>query len=173
MKLKYRNDRDKSYGAAGMSIAVVLCDADDMLSAVNIDAPADAVMEYSQEYYFSGNPSLSAKTAWNSMLRNFNLAVNVSLGNILCRAQVMDGRNISRELYETVKQAVVEDGLDECGLEKDEIEHMFDKSFSYLQRIFAHRGVQGVAHEFASSLLESRRLSRYEIMERLQRLSML
>ena len=39
-KLKYRDERDKTYGLTGMAIAMVMADGEDMLMQVSLDAPA-------------------------------------------------------------------------------------------------------------------------------------
>ena len=65
MKLSYRNENDRCYGAAGMAIGLVVFDGEDMLAGISLDAPAHAMMEMNQDFFFTGNPSLSAKAAWN------------------------------------------------------------------------------------------------------------
>ena len=45
MKLSYRNENDRCYGAAGMAIGLVVFDGEDMLAGISLDAPAHAMME--------------------------------------------------------------------------------------------------------------------------------
>ena len=66
-----------------------------------------------------------------------------------------------------------EEGKDVCSLESDEIEHMFNKSYNYLHKVFNHAGVQSVVHDFARDLKAQRRMSRGEVVEHLRALRML
>ena len=36
--LRYRNEDDRCYGATGMTVALVVMEGEDLLSAVNLDA---------------------------------------------------------------------------------------------------------------------------------------
>ena len=50
---------------------------------------------------------------------------------------------------------------------------MFEKNISYLTKVFSHRGVQSVAHDFAAELLARRSLSRLDVLEQLEALRVL
>lgn len=173
MKLSYKDERDKCYGATGMAMGVVIFDGEDMLAAVDIDGDPSSTLEFVADYYFSGNPRVSAKVAWNKILHNYNLSMGVSLANVLCRSLVMENHEIENDVVDQLRQLMIEEGHQSCSLDDDEINHIFDKNFSYLHRIFAHRGVQSVAHDFADTLLKSRRMSRSEVIEHLRALNML
>ena len=43
-QLRYKDDTDRSYGAAGMAIGLVIYDGDDLLAEINLDAPAGREM---------------------------------------------------------------------------------------------------------------------------------
>lgn len=173
MKLSYKDERDRCYGATGMAIAVVIFDGEDMVRGVNLDAAPEDMMEFTSDYYYSGNPRVSATTSWKAIVRNFNLAMGVSLANILCRRMVMEGRAAEQELIDELRSLALAEGTETCALEPDEAGHLFDKNRAYLQRVFSHRGVHSVAHEFAERLAADRRLSRLEMLEQLRSLSML
>lgn len=173
MKLSYRNDDDRCYGATGMAIGLVVFDGEDMLAGVSLDAPAHAMMEMNQDFFFSGNPSLSAKAAWNRMLRNFNLMSAMMIANVMCRRVVLDNGDMDNELRTMLFDCILEEATDACSLERDEAERLFEKDYSFLHRVFSHRGVQAVAHDFARSLSEMRSMSRAEMLEQLRGLSSL
>lgn len=173
MKLSYRDEKDKCYGATGMAMGVVILDGEDMLAAVNLDEDPSATLEFVADYYFSGNPRVSAKAAWNKILHNFNLSMGVSLANVLCRSLVLDNRDIERDTVDQLRQLMIAEGRDTCSLDDDEINHIFDKNYNYLYRVFSHRGVQSVAHDFADTLMRVRRLTRAEVIEQLRALNML
>ena len=51
-KLKYRDNRDKTYGLTGMAIALVMADGEDMLMQVSLDAPAGEGITFTPDFYF-------------------------------------------------------------------------------------------------------------------------
>lgn len=172
-KLSYRNEDDKCYGATGMAIAVVVFDGEDMLSAVDLDAAPESMLELAEDFYFSGNPGLSAKSAWNRMLGNFNISMASSIANVMCRSVILDHTPVSADIKNYLRECVIEAGHDICDLEDDESGRLFDKNYMYLHRVFNHTGVQGIAHDFADVLKRRRRLTRMDVMEQLRALSML
>ena len=56
------------------------------LTSVSLDAPVDEVVEFTNEYYFNGNPRLSAKVAWNHILEHYQVSMGMMIGNVLCRS---------------------------------------------------------------------------------------
>lgn len=171
--MKYRNDKDRCYGAAGMAIGLVVYDGEEMLQQISVDREADEMVALSQSFYFSGNPTLSAKTAWNMMLRNFNLLSAMTIANVMCRCQVLDGKGVDDERRRQLHDVISAEAAETCSLENDEAERLFDKNYNYLNRIFSHRGVQGIAHDLAGRLEEHRTMSGSEIIEALRALAML
>ena len=173
MKLSYRNENDRCYGAAGMAIGLVVFDGEDMLAGISLDAPAHAMMEMNQDFFFTGSPSLSAKAAWNRVLRNFNLMAAMMISNVMCRRLVLDNGEIDNELRAMLSDHILEEAADSCSLEHDEAVRLFEKDYSYLYRVFNHRGVQSLAHDFARNLSNVRCMSRSEMLEELRGLSSL
>lgn len=171
--LRYKDDTDRSYGATGMAIALVVFDGQEMLSSISIDGDPNDLVSMSPEFYFAGNPGISAKTAWNQLLKNYNLGVGMMISNILCRHLVRTNQSVPEELHNFIHSLVLEEGRASCSLDDDEIESLFQKNYSYLRRVFLHRGVQSIAHDFAMSLLSRRSLSRLDAFELLDSLRML
>lgn len=172
-KLKYRDERDKTYGITGMVIAMVLTDGEEMLVEVSLDAPAGESMRFTPDFYFNGNPRLSAKLAWNQMLRQFSISTGMLIGNVLCRSYLMDNSGLDSEVLDEVRRLVRRHGAELCTLETDEADSLFNRNFSYFDRIFNHRGVAAVAHNFASELTHRRSMSLQEIIEQLRDLNRL
>lgn len=172
-KLSYRNEDDKCYGATGMAIAMVVFDGEDMLSAMDLDASPDKVLELAEDFYFSGNPGLSAKSAWNKILSSFNLTMATSIANVMCRKVVLDKEPVDAEIKRLLRDFMLEEGKCTCDLEEEETMRLFDKNYMYLHRVFNHHGVQGIAHDFANALKRRRRMTRMEVIEQLRALSML
>lgn len=172
VNLSYRNEDDKCYGATGMAVAVVVFDGEDKLSALDLDAETDKLIEFSDDFYFSGNPGLSAKAAWNHILKNFNLVIALTIGNVMCRHLVLDHTAVTSEIKKVLSECVSEEGKRWCALEDDELMRLFEKNYTYLFRVFNHRGVQEVVHDFAGVLKRRRHMSRLDIIEQLRALSM-
>ncbi len=162
-KFRYIDDVDRAYGAAGMAISLVIYDGDSLLYSINLDAddPHD-IMEMSPDFFFAGNPVVSAKAAWTQIVNNFSIGVSMLIANLMCRHLVHGGHAVPDE-----------DGAGACALEPDEVDRLFNKSYTYLWRLFSHQGVQAVAHDFASALSSRRTLSRLDVLELLQPLRML
>ena len=174
-QLRYTDEADRAYGATGMAIGLMIYDGDDLLYSIDLDA-ADTetgMMELSPDFYFAGNPGVSAKTAWSQMLKNFNIGVSMLLANVLCRHLVHQREALPGELADRLRELAREEGQGSCSLEADEADRLFDKSYNYLTRVFSHRGVQAVAHDFAAALTTRRRLSRLDALELLEALRML
>lgn len=172
-QLKYTSESDRAYGATGMAIGLVIYDGEEMLSSVCLDADPNEMVSLVPEFYFAGNPGVSAKTAWNQIVKNYNLGVSMLISNLLCRYMVNRRSQLPRELHDLLHDLAAGEGHDSCQLDDDEIDRLFEKNFNYLSRVFSHRGVQSVAHDFASTLLSRRTLSRHDVMEQLEALSMI
>lgn len=173
MTLKYTDEDDKCYGITGMAIGIVIWDADEMLSAVSLDAPAAEVVEYAPEYYFNGNPGLSAKAAWSHLLKHYQASMGMMIGNVLCRSYVLHHVSPDPEVRQALLDCLRDEGCDTCSLEADEVERIFTRSYNYLDKVFTHHGVHAIAHRFADTLRAQRRMSRGEILEQLAALSQL
>lgn len=171
--LKYSDENDRCYGATGMAIGLMVFDGEDMLASISIDGNPNEMVEMSPDFYFAGNPGVSAKTAWNQMLKNYNVGLGMIMANLLCRNLVKDRRQLPSEMHDFLHDLAREEGHESCSLDDDEIDRIFDKNLSYLNRVFTHRGVQSVAHDFASTLLSRRTLSRLDVLEQLSALQML
>ncbi len=173
MKLQYIDDEDKCYGVTGMAIGITVCDADGLITAISLDAPEEDTVEFSPEYYFNGNPRLSAKVSWNHILNHFNVSMNMLISNVLCRSYVHRSEQLSDDIRTSLLKLLDEEGRESCMLESDEIERMFNKNLNYMHRVFSHTGVKNLAREFAEELRVSRRMTRGEILEKLAALQVL
>ncbi|WP_300632145.1 hypothetical protein [uncultured Duncaniella sp.] len=171
--LKYTDDNDRCYGATGMAIGLMVFDGDDMLASITLDGDPNEMVAMSPDFYFAGNPGVSAKAAWNQMLKNYNIGIGMLMSNLLCRHLVNRREALPQDLHDFLHDFAREEGHEACSLDDDEIDRLFDKNFSYLNRVFSHRGVQSVAHDFATTLSQRRSLSRLDTLELLDALRML
>ncbi len=171
--LSYKNDDDKCYGAAGMAISLVVLDGDDMLSAVNVDADSDKIMEFGSEYYFNGIPGLSARSVWGAILKKFDYTTSMAIGNVLCRALVLEHEPLDNDRRDYLHDCIVKEAEESCSLEPDEAEALFNKRYTYFVRVFSHHGVQDIVRDFVRQLRSQRRLTHLEVVDGLRALGML
>lgn len=165
MELKYSDEQDQCYGVTGMAVSLVIWDADDMLARIDLDA--DDNIEFVPEYYFAGNPRLSAKVAWQYILKHYQASMGMMIGNVMCRNYMQHNTTPDSHTRTALLECLEEEGADTCSLETDEIHRLFDRSYSYLDRVFAHSGVQKVVRDFARELQAHRSLSRGDVAEML------
>ena len=172
-RLRYTDEKDKSYGLAGMAISMVVLDGEEFLSGMSIDAPVGEGVELSQDFYFIGNPRFSAKIAWNEMLKHLQLSSGMVISNVMCRNYVQHRRKLSSELVESLKEFIREEAKENCSLDDDESDMLFEKSLRYFDRLFSYSRVHDIAHEFADTIVKQRQLSSREIIEQLSQLSII
>ncbi len=172
-KLSYRNEDDRCYGATGMTVAFIVMEGDELIAGVNLDSTPDSLIEYASDFFFTGNPGLSAKSAWNTILKHFNLSMAAAMANIMCRRTVLENGSIDKPTKQNLLDLMIEEGRSTCQLDDDETRRIFDKNYVYLTRVFTHRGVQGICHDFALTLKQRRHMTRFEILEALRALRML
>lgn len=170
--LKYIDEDDKCYGITGMTIGMMIWDSENLLSSVSLDAPAEDAIEFSNDYA-SSTVNVSAKTEWNNIMKHYQLFVVMIIANVMCRNIVLRNTSINNELKNLIYKYIAEEGQEACSLEDDEIRKLFNKSYSYLQHIFSHNGVQNIVNEFTNKLKTKRFLNRTEITEILQALNYL
>lgn len=169
-KLRYTDESDRCYGAAGMAISLVVYDGEELLSAISLDGDDTDTMTLVPDFFFAGNPGVSAKTAWHQILKNYNMGIAMVTANLLCRYLVNRHTGLPDDVRDTLHALAVEEGAAACQLDDDETDAIFEKNMRYLTRVFSHRGVHSIAHDFASALASRRTLSRLDTLELLQSL---
>ena len=167
-KLKYIDETDKSLGIAGMAITLVACDCEDMLACVSLEDGEESI-SMAEEFFFNGNPRLSAKIAWNEILKQFQVTAGMLIGNVLCR-KFCKGTSPDADLLKLVHDIIVEEGARNCSLDEDEADAVYNKNYRYYNRLFMHPTVAGVARDFATALRMQRRMTSGEVIENLRRL---
>lgn len=171
--IKYIDEKDKSYGVAGMAMSVFVWDADNMLDSVTLDGDSEDSVVMTQEYYFGDNRGFSAKESWRHTVEHFQLSVAMMVANVLCRCLVNRGKAPSAQLRSQMLAYALEEGEHRCSLQSDEASQLFDKCYNYCYRLFNHPDVCKVADEFAEVLRQRRSLSHADILETLAPLSRL
>lgn len=171
--LKYTDEDDRCYGLTGMAMGIVIWDCEELLAAINLDAEPDEMMEFTPQYYFAGNPRLSARVAWNQILEHYRLSMGLMMANVLCRNTVYNKREIGADVLSLMREYLLEEGRDTCSLDEDEVNVLFNKQYSYLHRLFTHPGVRRIAEDFAGELRSRRRMTVAEVIEGFRPLALL
>ena len=171
-KFIYSDEKDRSYGLTGMAVTMAVWSDNDNFLEINLDR-ADEPVAFTPDFYFSGNPSCSAKDVWEMMAKHFQLAMGMAQGNLLCRRLVAQHVMPGDDEAEALRAAARQEGLDACGLEKDEVDALWSKSYRSLVRVFGHGGVGTIVERFASELQSRRRLDRADIADLLSELGRL
>lgn len=167
----YVDEDDKCYGITGMVISLNIWDKEEMLSHVSLDDDQESI-SFTPDFFFNGNPRLSAKIAWNEMVKQFQLMTGLMLGNILCRMIVRKRQNATRDLLANMRALAAEEGRDSCSLDDDEIDLIFDKTYNYLSSAYSNPQVAQVARKFAQCLKDRRQMSGGEVFDQLQMLGL-
>lgn len=172
LTLEYSNEDDRAYGLAGMAISLAALDAFDRIAEINLDG-VPSMVEFSNEYYFSGSPSISPKSTWDNMVHNFHLTASMVISNVMSRAMVRMHRDIPVDVLGAVHTAILDEGRDSCGLEDDEIDALFNRTLTYSRRIFANPRLHPAIEEFARVLARKRTLTGNEIRDELRLLQLI
>ena len=171
MTLAYTNEDDKSYGLAGMAISLAALDAIDRVASITLDTNGPMVT-FSHQYYFSGSPSISPKTTWDNLLHNFYITSAMVLSNVMARSMVRLREDVPAELLKQIHDEMVEEGRETCSLEEDEVDTLYDKTRTYMGRIFRNPRLHAAINDFAHLLSRRRSLSGNEIIDELRALSL-
>lgn len=170
--LKYQNENDKCHGIAGMILSLVANDSEEVLAGVDIDNQDDITgpVLFARQFYFHGNPALSAKIAWSQLLTQYRLLSEMMVSNVMCRCYVAHHQGLSPQEVDLLRQAVREQGADRCQLDPDECDTMLDRALRHYDRIYSSRQIHIAVTNFVNTLSSRRHLSPLEALEILQQL---
>ena len=171
--MKYRDELDKSYGVAGMALGLSVLDADNLFTAVTLDAEGPGCIQFTPEFFFAGNPRLSPRGAWQYIVGHYRISVGLAVANALCRRMVLDNEQVDDQLRDDLFNAAYEDGRDFCQLERDEVEPIFDEAFDNMARLFGNSQVRKAMDVFADALQRRRTLSHIDVNDILQQLNLI
>ena len=172
LTLEYSNEDDRAYGLAGMAISLAALDAFDRIAEISLDGDSTMV-EFSNEYYFSGSPSISPKSTWDNLVHNFHITASMVISNVMSRSMVRMHRDVPLDVLGAVHDEILREGRESCGLEDDEIDALFNRTLSYSRRIFANPRLHPAIDEFARVLSRKRTLSGNELRDELRTLQLI
>lgn len=171
LTLNYSNEDDRAFGLAGMTISLASLDAIDKVVGISLDADGPMVT-FSQEYYYSLSPAVSPKMVWENLIRNFHLTASMVVANVLARSLVRLGEEAPKEVMDKVYSEIEQEGLETCGLEKDEVESFYNRIFMQNRRIFGNPRLRPAISELASMISRKRTMSGLEIRDELNYLQL-
>ena len=170
--LRYSDERDKTYGIAGMAITIVALDGEKYLSGISLDAEPGEHIAMSYDYGMRGNPRISAK---NNMGTGCQRPATVHINGTRqhCLPPVRSRhRPLGSADTEAIRLAVRSEAGTHCELDNDEADRLFDGCLSYVLRIFRHPGIQEVAHSFCGRSHSDVRCRAAEVTELLSSLGL-
>jgi hypothetical protein len=169
--MKYRSEDDKCYGVAGMVIGLSIFDADSLFTGVSMDGDGLDCIQFTPDFFFSGNPRIPAKDSWQCIYSHYQISMGLVIANTMCRKMVLDRGQVDRKMRKALLDAASEEGKELCQLDEDEVEQIFDKSFSYLVRVFSNPNIRNAIKAFAEELKTRRNLTNYEVEDLLHYLN--
>ena len=168
--MKYRDEIDKCYGVAGMSVALAVLDAEEMLAGVTLDGEGLDCITMVPQYYAVGNLLLSPTSAWQDVFQRFQITLGMTIADAMCRKMLHDKGVVDKKLRKTLLDAACEEGRLSCQLESDEVEHIFDKYYQYMLQAFKNRNVHAVIGTMVKRLQADRSLSNCDVLELLRKM---
>ena len=172
LTLTYLNEDDKAYGLAGMAISLAALDAMDFVADISLDAEGPMV-NFSHQYYYPSSPAISVKSNWNNLLHNFYITSAMVLSNVMARSLVRLHTPVPADVLDAIYSEIAEEGKETCSLEEDEIESIYNRTSSYMRRIFNNPRVMPAIDEFARTISRRRTLSGHEILDELKLLQII
>lgn len=170
--LAYRSEKDRSYGLAGMSIALASLDAIDRVVRVSMDEEGPMVL-FSNEFFWGSSQASSPKAHWHALLQNYRITTSLTVANVLSRCLVWEKHTDPTEMLDALYPAVEQEGTDQCSLEGDEVRQLFAATVRQMQRIFANPRVHPVVDQLSAILTARRTLSGRDLAEELHYLHLI
>ena len=163
--LKYKDDTDRAYGLTGMSVCLCLMDSERFLMHLDLDSEADQGLVFTPDFYQIQNQKLSAKAVWAGNLNHFKLLTGMMISNLMCRALVREGKEITRELSDLVLKNIQTEGAELCSLEPDETGRLYAESYNFFHRVFCHPQVDSLVESLVGELKKQRRVESETVLQ--------
>lgn len=170
-KFAYTDDTDKSYGIAGMVLSLNITEAEDALDYITLDnGESETSFGLDSRYTLPVADGATTSRAWHSMVKRYQLLVNLVVSNILCRRYVYRRLGADNQVIGEMYELIAPEGRTFCSLEDDEIKRLYRSIVAETSRIYSSPRVHDIARRYAEALRERRRLSHSEAFELLQSL---
>lgn len=166
MTLEYTNEDDRAYGLAGMAISLAALDAIDNIVEFSLDADGPMVT-FSNSFYFTSAPAVSPKAVWENLMRNFHITASMVISNVMARSIVRLHEDVPLDVISKIEDEIKAEGRETCGLDDDEVENFFNKTFVQQRRIYLNPRLAPAIDELARVFSTRRRLSGLELRDEL------
>ena len=170
--LIYKNEDDRCYGLAGMTLTLSRLGALDRVASVSLDSPGTMVT-FAHSYYFCGSPSISPKSAWKNLIDNYYITLGMVIANLMARRIVRERSTVAKEDFDAIYELILDEGINTCSLEEEEIRHIFDTTVTKLNHIFTNAFMRPKIEELARTIARRRTMSGTEVRDEMYYLDLL
>lgn len=170
--LAYRSEDDRSYGLAGMTLALATLDAIDDVVGIDMDTQGPMVI-FSNEFFWGSSQAASPKAHWHHLMRNFRITTSLAMANILARCLVRDRGSDPTDMLDALLPVIMSEGRDVCSLEEDEVRNFYENTLRTTSRTFHNPRLHPYIEHLADILTRRRTLSGREIAEELHSLHLI
>lgn len=170
--LQYTDENDRALGMAGMMISLAIWDARHLVVDISLDRPAGDGVTLAPEFAFAGNPQLSARVAWQQMVRQLEISSAMVLGNVMCRAYVGRRKRPTSATTALTRALVRDEAINVCMLDDDETDNLYQRVADTLERAFTRSDIADVARSFAARLIAARAYTAAEAADTLAALGL-
>lgn len=169
--LAYRSEEDRSYGLAGMTLALATLDAIDEVVCINMDAHGPMVV-FSNDFFW-GTQVASPKAHWHNLIRNYRITTSLAIANVLSRCLVREHGADPTEMLSELMPVILNEGQEVCSLEEDEVHTFYENTLMQTRRTFDNPRLHPYVDRLADILTRRRILSGREIAEELHALHLI
>lgn len=170
--LTYRSEEDRSYGLAGMAIALAGLDAINTVVRVSLDEDGPMVL-FSNEFFWGTSQGASPKAHWHSLMRNFRITTSLVLANVLSRCLIREKGADPTQMLQALYPVIEEEGKEVCELEPDEVKRFYENVLMDSHRTFANPRLHPYVDRLVQVISTRRTLSGREIAEELHALHLI
>lgn len=163
--LKYADESEKCYGVAGMTICLYMYDADKWLNDVSLNRADIDSLGFTPDFNFLLSQASSPKAVWHSSLKRFNLTAALLISNVVCRCYLKHRIGLSRSLQQQMIDLLCDEATENCQLDSDEVEALYNDNLVRIDRAFRSQGVALAVERFVEHLSQLRSLSADHIRE--------
>lgn len=149
--LRYKDDEDRCYGVAGMALAAFVFEYEKYLSSVSIDRRDIETIEFTPDFFITAPENISAKTSWQHTLNQYRIIMSMMISNVMCRSMVRQRKEVEKKLHDAMLTSL-HDYTEQCQLEDDEAEDIFEQHFDYLNRAYHNSRMHAIARRVVNEL---------------------
>ncbi|MDE5968189.1 MAG: hypothetical protein K2G64_03695 [Muribaculaceae bacterium] len=163
--LRYTDTDDRLYGIAGMTIGLLVYDADQYIDHLDGNSSDLRAVELTPDFFVYHNQQLSAKGVWKALLDRHKIMSAMVMGNILSRAAMGSRHAVDPQTLSQAIDLLAEQADDMLGLTPDENRRLVMQSYDYVSRAFLHPLVIDFVNHLHSALMHQPAMSRGDLFD--------